>query len=79
MDTISICGNSKNAKKRLKPRQLEDITVNDNNTIEEITDNDNNTIEETFPWLLEFNKILCSCTGNRSYRHLERLLLLYTQ
>ncbi|KAL6442704.1 hypothetical protein ACFW04_002653 [Cataglyphis niger] len=67
MDTISICGNSKNTKKHSKRRQLEDITVNDN------------TIEETFPWLLEFNKIVCSSTGNRSYRHLERLLLLYTQ
>lgn len=68
MDTIFMCENSKNTKERSKPQQLEDKTVNDNNAI-----------EEAFPWLLEFNKIVCSSTGNRSYRHLERLLLFYTQ
>ncbi|KAM0732838.1 hypothetical protein ACS0PU_000999 [Formica fusca] len=68
MDTIFMCENSKNTKERSKPQQPEDKTVNDNNAI-----------EEAFPWLLEFNKIVCSSTGNRSYRHLERLLLFYTQ
>lgn len=63
-----MCENNKNTKERSKPQQLEDKTVNDNNAI-----------EEAFPWLLEFNKIVCSSTGNRSYRHLERLLLFYTQ
>ncbi|KAL6261676.1 hypothetical protein P5V15_006765 [Pogonomyrmex californicus] len=67
MDMNSKCQSSKNAKTYVKAQQSEDITVN------------NNTIEEIFPWLSKFNKIIHSCTGNRNYRHLERLLLLYTQ
>lgn len=66
MDTISLSENDRNRKKHSKTQQLENITVSDNN-------------EETFPWLLEFNKSVCSSVGNRNYQHLKRLLLFYTQ
>ncbi|XP_014487013.1 PREDICTED: uncharacterized protein LOC106750903 isoform X2 [Dinoponera quadriceps] len=68
MDTSSMCGNSKGRKERLKNQQLEDITVNDNNMI-----------EEGFSWLPKFSKVMCSSIGSRNYRHLQQLLLLYTQ
>ncbi|XP_076248715.1 uncharacterized protein LOC143188389 isoform X2 [Calliopsis andreniformis] len=35
--------------------------------------------ESTFPWLINFNKIMCSSVGSRSFQLLERLLSLYTE
>ncbi|XP_019696429.1 uncharacterized protein LOC105182089 isoform X1 [Harpegnathos saltator] len=68
MDTTSMCENSKGRKERLKTQQLEDTTVNDNNTV-----------KDNFPWLPKFSKVIHSSIGSRNYRHLERSLLLYTQ
>lgn len=35
--------------------------------------------EDTFPWLVKFNKMICSSVGSKSSQLLERLLVLYTQ
>ncbi|KYN08632.1 hypothetical protein ALC62_00303 [Cyphomyrmex costatus] len=67
MDTNSKCESNKNTKKCLKS-QLEDVKLEDNNKIEQV-----------LLWLPKFNKVLRSCSRNRNYEHLKRLLFFYTQ
>ncbi|XP_053974736.1 uncharacterized protein LOC128874238 [Hylaeus volcanicus] len=67
---------------KVKRIHNDSINISENYEHQECFDshsNDVKTSQITFPWLIKFNKAMCSSVGSKNAQLLQRLISLYTQ